>query len=38
VVGHLGPLPLGALGIGGTLLSLIAMIGGFLDYGPTGSA
>ena len=38
VVGHLGPLPLGALGIGGTLLSLVAMIGGFLDYGTTGRA
>src|ERR1035438_5876789 len=38
VVGHLGPLPLGALGIGGTLLSLVAMIGAFLDYGTTGRA
>src|SRR6266498_88063 len=38
VVGHLGPVPLGALGIGGTLLSLVAMIGGFLDYGTTGRA
>jgi len=36
VVGHLGPTPLGALGIGGTLLSLVAMVGAFLDYGTTG--
>lgn len=38
VVGHLGSIPLGALGIGGTLLSLVAMIGAFLDYGTTGRA
>jgi putative MATE family efflux protein len=38
VVGHLGPLPLGALGIGGTLLSLVAIIGGFLEYGTTSRA
>jgi putative MATE family efflux protein len=38
VVGHLGKLPLGALGIAGTLLSLTAMIGGFLEYGTTGRA
>ncbi|HEV7208577.1 MAG TPA: MATE family efflux transporter [Mycobacteriales bacterium] len=38
VVGHLGAVPLGALGIGGTLLSLVAMIGAFLDYGTTGRA
>src|ERR1022692_5001952 len=38
VVGPLGPLPLGALGIGGTLLSLVAMVGAFLDYGTTGRA
>jgi putative MATE family efflux protein len=38
VVGHLGPTPLGALGIGGTLLSLVAMVGAFLDYGTTGRA
>src|ERR1700722_3914770 len=36
VVGHLGPTPLGALGIGGTLLSLVAIVGSFLDYGTTG--
>ncbi len=38
VVGHLGPVPLGALGIGGTLLSLVAIIGGFLEYGTTSRA
>jgi putative MATE family efflux protein len=38
VVGHLGPVPLGALGIGGTLLSLVAIIGAFLDYGTTSRA
>lgn len=36
VVGHLGPVPLGALGIGGTLLSLVAIVGAFLEYGTTG--
>jgi putative MATE family efflux protein len=36
VVGHLGPAELGGLGIGGTLLSLVAMFGAFLDYGTTG--
>lgn len=38
VVGHLGPVPLGALGIGGTLLSLVAIVGAFLEYGTTGRA
>ena len=36
VVGHLGATSLGGLGIGGTLLSLVAMLGAFLDYGTTG--
>jgi putative MATE family efflux protein len=36
VVGHLGPAQLGGLGIGGTLLSLVALFGAFLDYGTTG--
>jgi putative MATE family efflux protein len=36
VVGHLGPAELGGLGIGGTLLSLVAIFGAFLDYGTTG--
>jgi putative MATE family efflux protein len=38
VVGHLGAVPLAALGIGGTLLSLLAIVGAFLDYGTTGRA
>lgn len=38
VVGHLGSVPLGALGVGGTLVSLVAMLGVFLDYGTTGRA
>ena len=38
VVGHLGAVPLAGLSIGGTLLSLVAMIGAFLDYGTTGRA
>ena len=38
VVGHLGSVPLGALGLGGTLLSLIAMLGSFLDYATTARA
>jgi putative MATE family efflux protein len=38
VVGHLGPTPLGALGIGGTLLSLVTIVGGFLEYGTTARA
>src|SRR5579871_1753910 len=38
VVGHLGAAPLAGLGVGGTLLSLVAMVGAFLDYGTTGRA
>ncbi|HET9689682.1 MAG TPA: MATE family efflux transporter [Acidimicrobiales bacterium] len=38
VVGHLGARALAGLSVGGTLLSLVAMIGGFLDYGTTGRA
>jgi putative MATE family efflux protein len=38
VVGHLGKVPLAALGIAGTLLSLTSMIGGFLEYGTTSRA
>jgi putative MATE family efflux protein len=38
VVGHLGAVPLGAVGLGGTLLSLIAMFGSFLDYATTARA
>ncbi|HET6874903.1 MAG TPA: MATE family efflux transporter [Acidimicrobiales bacterium] len=36
VVGHLGAVPLAGLGVGGTLLSVVAMVGAFLDYGTTG--
>lgn len=35
VVGHLGASALAGLGIGGTLMSLVALIGAFLDYGTT---
>ena len=38
VVGHLGAVSLAGLGIGGTLLSLVAMVGSFLEYGTTGRA
>ncbi len=38
VVGHLGPVALGALGVAGTLLSLVALLGVFLDYSTTGRA
>lgn len=38
VVGHLGSVPLGGLGVAGTLLSLLAMAGAFLDYGTTARA
>lgn len=38
VVGHLGAVPLAGLGVGGTLMSLVAMVGAFLDYGTTGRA
>ena len=38
VVGHLGALPLGALAVGGTLLSQVAAQGNFLAYGTTGRA
>jgi putative MATE family efflux protein len=38
VVGHLGRIPLGALALGGTVLSLAAMLGSFLAYGTTGRA
>lgn len=38
VVGHLGSVPIGGLGVAGTLLSLIALAGAFLDYGTTARA
>lgn len=36
VVGHLGRLPLAALAVGGTVLTLIAWLGSVLAYGTTG--
>jgi putative MATE family efflux protein len=38
VVGHLGTTSLGALGIGATILSLITLVGTFLEYGTTSRA
>ncbi|MHA3704278.1 MATE family efflux transporter [Jatrophihabitans sp. YIM 134969] len=38
VVGHLGEVALGGVGIAGTLLALVTMIGGFLEYGTTARA
>jgi putative MATE family efflux protein len=38
VVGHLGAVALGALGVGGVLLSQVAVQGNFLAYGTTGRA
>ena len=38
VVGHLGTDPLAALGIGAALLSLVALVGTFLEYGTTARA
>lgn len=35
VVGHLGPIPLAALGIGATLMSLLLIVGSFVEYGTT---
>ena len=38
VVGHLGRVPLAALGAAGTVMSLLAIIGTSLEYGTTGRA
>ncbi len=38
VVGHLGTLPLAALGAGGTVMSLLSIVGGSLEYGTTSRA
>ena len=38
VVGHLGRLPLAALAVGGTVMTLIAWLGTVLAYGTTGRA
>jgi putative MATE family efflux protein len=38
VVGHLGTTPLAALGAGGTVMTLLALVGTSLEYGTTGRA
>jgi putative MATE family efflux protein len=38
VVGHLGRVPLGALALGGSVLSVATILGNFLAYGTTGRA
>ncbi|HEV2634624.1 MAG TPA: MATE family efflux transporter [Actinocrinis sp.] len=38
VVGHLGVVALAALGAGGTIMTLLAVIGASLEYGTTGRA
>ena len=38
VVGHLGARALGALGIGTTLMALLAIVGSFVEYGTTSRA
>src|SRR5438270_4305635 len=38
VVGHLGKVPLAALGAAGTVMTLLAIIGTSLEYGTTGRA
>lgn len=38
VVGHLGRVPLAAVALAGTVLSLAAVVGNFLAYGTTGRA
>ena len=38
VVGHLGKVPLAALGAAGTIMTLLAIIGTALEYGTTGRA
>jgi putative MATE family efflux protein len=38
VVGHLGQVPLAALGAGGTVMTLLALVGSSLEYGTTGRA
>ncbi|MDQ2738491.1 MAG: MATE family efflux transporter, partial [Actinomycetota bacterium] len=38
VIGHLGQVPLAALGAGGTVMTLLALVGTSLEYGTTGRA
>jgi MATE family, multidrug efflux pump len=36
VVGHLGAIALAGLGVGAALMALLAIVGGFVEYGTTG--
>jgi len=38
VVGHLGPRPLGGLGVGAALMGLLTVVGTFVEYGTTSRA
>ncbi len=38
VVGHLGTVPLAALGVAGALMGLLLLLGTFVEYGTTGRA
>ena len=38
VVGHLGQIPLAGLGVGAALMTLVLLLGTFLEYGTTGRA
>jgi putative MATE family efflux protein len=38
VVGHLGSVPLAGLGVGAALLTLVVIVGTFVEYGTTGRA
>jgi Na+-driven multidrug efflux pump len=38
VVGHLGSVPLGGLGLGAALMSLLLLLGSFVEYGTTARA
>ena len=38
VVGHLGSVPLAGLGVGAALMTLVVIIGTFVEYGTTGRA
>ena len=38
VVGHLGRVPLGGLGIGAALMTLLTVVGSFVEYGTTSRA
>jgi putative MATE family efflux protein len=38
IVGHLGPVPLGGLGVAGALMALLTVVGTFVEYGTTSRA